>query len=119
MTQTATSITKVDMPLGANRKSRKPTCSSFARYSEAAIWAPRRAQFCLTYQGQYLLDQTDQQVSDQSNWLTTNPSESLKFMDQDVAITRAQALQQQGIAVEIKLVRFQYVSGGVWKVAAP
>ncbi len=119
MTQTATFTTKVDMPLGANRKSRKPTCSSFARYSEAAIWAPRRAQFCLTYQGQYLLDQTDQQVSDQSNWLTTNPSESLKFMDQDVAITRAQALQQQGIPVEIKLVRFQYVSGGIWKVAAP
>ena len=107
------------MPLGANRKSRKVTCSSFAKYSEAAIWAPRRAQFCLTYQGQYLIDQTDQQVSDQSNWLTTNPSESLKFMDQDVAIARAQALQQQGIAVGIKLVRFQYVSGGIWKATAP
>ena len=40
-------------------------------------------------------------------------------MDQDVAITRAQALQQQGIAVEIKLVCFQYVSGGIWKVAIP
>ena len=119
MTQTATSITKGDMPLGANRKSRKVTCSSFAKYSEAAIWAPRRAQFCLTYQGQYLIDQTDQQVSDQSNWLTTNPSESLKFMDQDVAIARAQALRQQGLAVEVKLVRFQYVSGGIWKVAAP
>ena len=40
-------------------------------------------------------------------------------MDQDVAITRAQALQQQGIAVEIKLVCFQYVSGGTWKAATP
>ena len=119
MTQTATSITKVDMPLGASRKSRKVTCSSFVKYSGAAIWAPSRAQFCLTYQGQYLIDQTDQQVSDQSNWLTTNPSESLRFMDQDVAITRAQALQQQGLAVEVELVRFQYVSGGIWKVAAP
>ena len=119
MRQTATSITKVDMPLGVNRKSRKVTCSSYVKYSGAAIWAPSRAQFCLMYQGQYLIDQTDQQVSDQSNWLTTNPSESLKFMDQDVAITRAQVLQQQGIAVEIKLVCFQYVSGGTWKAATP
>lgn len=40
-------------------------------------------------------------------------------MDQDVATSRAQALQQQGLAVDVKLVCFQYLCGGQWKALNP
>ncbi|WP_461566711.1 hypothetical protein, partial [Synechococcus sp.] len=91
-----TSMSRPDTPLGVNRKSKKRVCSSFRKYSKTATWAARRVQFCLSYQGQYLLDQTNLKVSDQSAWLTIDPNQSLRFMEQDVAIARAQALKQQG-----------------------
>jgi len=45
---------------------------------------------------------------DNSVLLTDNPSESLRFVDQEVAIARASALQKNGLEIGIKFEIFPY-----------
>ena len=45
---------------------------------------------------------------DNSVLLTDNPSKSLRFIDQDVAIARASALLKNGLEIGIKFEIFPY-----------
>jgi len=47
-------------------------------------------------------------VDGNSSLLTENPRNSLRFIDQDIAIARAKALAANGLKVEIKLILFPY-----------
>ena len=89
---------------GKPRKSAKKNLCSVLKFSGATTYRSKgKVLYCLTLNGRFLRDHTDLLVTDNSFLLTDNPSESLRFIDQEVAIARASALQKNGLDIEIKL----------------
>lgn len=95
---------------GANLRSRKPVlCSVLKSYGTTTYRARGKGLFCLSLDGRFLRDHTDLMINDASLLLTDDPNESLRFIDQEVAIARALALKENGINVDIKLELFPYL----------
>jgi hypothetical protein len=90
------------------KSAKKNLCSVLKSCGQTIYRSKGKALFCLTLNGKFLKDHSDQLVTDNSVLLTDDASESLKFVDQDVAIARALALQSNGLDVELLLVIFPY-----------
>ena len=94
---------------GKPKKSgRKNLCSVLKSCGQTIYRSKGKALFCLTLNGRFLKDHSDQLVTDNSVLLTDDASESLKFVDQDIAAARASALQSNGLDVGLLLVVFPY-----------
>lgn len=94
---------------GKPRKSAKKNLCSVLKSSGATTYRSKgKALYCLTLNGRFLKDHTGLLVTDNSVLLTDNPNESLRFIDQEVAIARASALQKNGLEIGVKLELFPY-----------
>jgi hypothetical protein len=94
---------------GKPRKSaKKNLCSVLKSSGQITYRSKGKVLYCLTLNGRFLKDHTGLLVTDNSALLTDNPSESLRFIDQEVAIARASALQKNGLEIEIKFEIFPY-----------
>jgi hypothetical protein len=109
MTRTEPSTTRRNIPVGATKKSRKPDlCSPHKSLGKTIHQSKGKALYCLLSNGQYIRDHSGVLVDGNSSLLTENPRNSLRFIDQDIAIARAKALATNGLKVEIKLILFPY-----------